>query len=223
MSTAFGLYVVFTAYLIRHHHNHNLEQVGRFGPGAAIQDNDEILRAHIQRLREMQQLQHSNEEKQVGTNQLLREPMLSKAKVGGDTALHVHVVSADVVSTPKQQPASLTLEEVDIHDMKHPKEIHKEPIKVATTASVTTTAAKPTTSQQNSTQPAADKSSTTSRILKAYLEPIYLSDWDVKPLPVRKTSQDQLHVIEYPRVNSCQRLPELWPIDDFPDADPFLP
>eukprot|EP00536_Pseudo-nitzschia_multiseries_P009147 jgi/Psemu1/257885/estExt_Genewise1Plus.C_2500012 len=60
-------------------------------------------------------------------------------------------------------------------------------------------------------------------ILKAYLEPIYLQDWETKPLPVRNITQKQLKTISYPRVNSCQRLPELWPVDDYPDADPFLP
>jgi hypothetical protein len=97
------------------------------------------------------------------------------------------------------------LEEVDIHDMKHPNEILKGPVKAVPAT---------TTSRDNPTN----------RILKAYLEPVYLSDWDTKPLPVRNTTAEQLQVLEYPRVmQSCQRLPELWPIDDFPDADPFLP
>ena len=67
------------------------------------------------------------------------------------------------------------------------------------------------------------KDKTHSRILKAHLEPIYLNDWEKKPLPVRNSTEKDLTTIEYPRVNSCRRLPELWPIDDFPDADPFLP
>ena len=62
-----------------------------------------------------------------------------------------------------------------------------------------------------------------SRMLKAHLEPIYLGDWETKPLPVRNVTEKDLTTIEYPRVNSCRKLPELWPIDDFPDADPFLP
>ena len=67
------------------------------------------------------------------------------------------------------------------------------------------------------------KDKTHSRVVKAHLEPIYLNDWEKKPLPVRNSTEKDLTTIEYPRVNSCRRLPELWPIDDFPDADPFLP
>ena len=62
-----------------------------------------------------------------------------------------------------------------------------------------------------------------SRILKAYLEPINFHDWETKPLPIRNVTEKDLTVIEYPRVNSCRQLPELWPIDDFPDRDSFLP
>lgn len=67
------------------------------------------------------------------------------------------------------------------------------------------------------------KDKPSSRILKAHLEPIYLNDWETKPLPIRNVTEKDLTTIEYPRVNSCRRLPELWPTDDFPDADPFLP
>ena len=60
-------------------------------------------------------------------------------------------------------------------------------------------------------------------VLKAYLEPIDQSLWDIKPLPVRTVAADQLTEIAYPKLNSCKRLPEQWPVDDYPDADPFLP
>lgn len=60
--------------------------------------------------------------------------------------------------------------------------------------------------------------------LRAYLEtPVHQEDWDLKPLPVRNTTRDQLKVIEYPRVKACSKLQEQFPIDDYPDADPFLP
>ena len=63
-----------------------------------------------------------------------------------------------------------------------------------------------------------------SHIMKAFVEPIKFEDWDVKPLPVRSTAtKDQLQEISFPRVNSCKRLPERWPADEYPDQDTFLP
>jgi hypothetical protein len=63
----------------------------------------------------------------------------------------------------------------------------------------------------------------TDTVLRAYLEPIDQSLWNVKPLPVRTTTANDLEVIEYPRLTSCSRLHEQFPIDDYPDKDPFLP
>ncbi len=99
-----------------------------------------------------------------------------------------------VVEHPKASP-DFDLEEVDIHEMIHPNQIKKK----------------------------NDSSKLQSRILKAHLEPIHLNDWETKPLPVRNVTEKDLTTIEYPRVNSCSKLLELWPIDDYPDADPFLP
>jgi hypothetical protein len=215
MATAFSLYVLFTAYLIRHHHT--MEREGNNGETwrLGLQDQDEILRAHIQRLRDLQQQQLPH--LQDAAHQEEASPMVADSivktigKMMGDDAYQS--VSSDRHSQPikkqnHREIVSLTLEEVDIHDMKHPKEVHKQ--------------------LMNSTIRTRDivasvQTSPGFRVLKAYLEPIYLPDWDVKPLPVRNITIDQLQVIEYPRVNSCQRLPELWPVDDFPDADPFLP
>jgi hypothetical protein len=61
------------------------------------------------------------------------------------------------------------------------------------------------------------------RTLKAYIEPIDQKSWDVKPLPVRKTTAHDLKVVQYPQLSSCSRLPEQWPVDNFPEDDPFLP
>eukprot|EP00537_Pseudo-nitzschia_pungens_P009272 CAMPEP_0172380020 /NCGR_PEP_ID=MMETSP1060-20121228/70226_1 /TAXON_ID=37318 /ORGANISM="Pseudo-nitzschia pungens, Strain cf. cingulata" /LENGTH=784 /DNA_ID=CAMNT_0013107767 /DNA_START=170 /DNA_END=2524 /DNA_ORIENTATION=+ len=97
----------------------------------------------------------------------------------------------------KESVSKFDMEEDDIHQMLKPEEINK-----ARGSSLI---------------------SSSSKILKAYLEPIYLQDWETKPLPVRNVTQKDLRTISYPRVNSCRRLPELWPIDDYPDADPFLP
>ena len=102
-------------------------------------------------------------------------------------------------SKKKAPPVHSDFEEFDIHEMVHLDEIKKR----KETSSIS--------------------SSTSSRILTAHLEPIYLHDWETKPLPVRNVTRNELTAIKYPRVNSCRQLPELWPIDDFPNADPFLP
>lgn len=63
-----------------------------------------------------------------------------------------------------------------------------------------------------------------SQVLKAFLEPIDMSSWEIKPLPVRVTATaDQLTEVKYPKLNSCSKLPEQWPTDEYPNADPFLP
>ena len=72
------------------------------------------------------------------------------------------------------------------------------------------------TGMQNNRQHQSDT------VLRAYLEPIDQSLWNVKPLPIRKTTAKDLTVVQYPDV-SCSRFQEQFPIDDYPDADPFLP
>eukprot|EP00980_Cylindrotheca_fusiformis_P011584 scaffold2744_cov136-Cylindrotheca_fusiformis.AAC.1 len=61
------------------------------------------------------------------------------------------------------------------------------------------------------------------QVLTAYLEPIDQSQWSIKPLPSRTTTPEDLTKVTFPRLNSCKRLMEQWPVDDFPDDDPFLP
>jgi hypothetical protein len=62
------------------------------------------------------------------------------------------------------------------------------------------------------------------RVLTAYLEPIVdEKKWSRKPLPVRDAKADDLIRTAFPKVNSCSRLIEQFPADNFPDADPFLP
>jgi hypothetical protein len=78
------------------------------------------------------------------------------------------------------------------------------------------------------TKPLITNSETTSktnniRILTAYLEPIDESQWDLKPLPVRTSTAKDLKEIPYSKVNSCSNLIEQWPVDEYADADPFLP
>lgn len=68
-----------------------------------------------------------------------------------------------------------------------------------------------------------DRATPKGPILTAYLEPIDRATWQNKPLPIRTSKASNLKKIQYSRVNSCRRLPEQWPVDDYPDDDPFLP
>jgi Glycosyltransferase family 92 len=61
------------------------------------------------------------------------------------------------------------------------------------------------------------------RILTAYLEHVDQEQWQTKPLPIRKTTKQELAPVLFKEVNSCNRLLEQIPADRFPDADPFLP
>jgi hypothetical protein len=61
------------------------------------------------------------------------------------------------------------------------------------------------------------------QVLTAYLEPIDQSTWDTKPLPTRTSTSSDLTKQTYPKLDSCSKLPEQWPVDEYPDADPFLP
>lgn len=67
------------------------------------------------------------------------------------------------------------------------------------------------------------KSDDKKRVLTAFLEPIDESQWEKKPLPVRTSKAEDLTEVPFERVNSCSKLIEQWPADEFPDEDPFLP
>jgi hypothetical protein len=62
-----------------------------------------------------------------------------------------------------------------------------------------------------------------STVLAAFHEKVDQSQWDFIPLPPRSPTADDLEKVEYPQLNSCQRLPEQWPADLYDDKDPFLP
>ena len=80
------------------------------------------------------------------------------------------------------------------------------------------------TTKHGADLPSKDKSEPGQQpILKAYLEPIDQDQWNVKPLPVRTQTAKDLEEVHYPQLNSCSRLPEQWPVDNYPDNDPFLP
>jgi len=70
---------------------------------------------------------------------------------------------------------------------------------------------------------AKDTNTNSNRILTAYLEPIDESQWAHKPLPVRTSTAKDLKEIRYSKLNSCSNLIEQWPVDEYPDEDPFLP
>lgn len=63
------------------------------------------------------------------------------------------------------------------------------------------------------------------RVLAAYLEPIdeSLHSNSTRPLPLRRWTSVDLEKQEFPRLSSCSRLPEQWPVDEYPENDPFLP
>lgn len=61
--------------------------------------------------------------------------------------------------------------------------------------------------------------------LKAYIEPINQKDWEIKPLPVRKTTAKDLKEEVFDRVK-CSTLPEQLPTSEEhapTNRDPFLP
>ncbi len=60
-------------------------------------------------------------------------------------------------------------------------------------------------------------------VLTAYLEPIDRETWKDKPLPPRTSTASNLKTVTFSKVNSCRRLTEQWPVDDYPEDDPFLP
>ena len=61
------------------------------------------------------------------------------------------------------------------------------------------------------------------QVLTAYVEPIDQTKWEIKPLPVRDVTASDLTKIPYRTLNSCSKLPEQFPVDDYPDDDTFLP
>jgi hypothetical protein len=62
------------------------------------------------------------------------------------------------------------------------------------------------------------------QMLAAYLEETDQSQWETRPLPSRTPKAADLTKRQYPRLNSCSKLMEQWPVDDSPvDEDPFLP
>ena len=120
---------------------------------------------------------------------------------GKGTTKQQHQQTKQVSINVQGQGDSKDLEEVDIH-MQRPVEKKKSSI-----------------IQRNS----SPRKPNNDNVLRAYLEPIFLDDWEKKPLPMRNTTASQLKVREYPQLSSCKHFVEQFPIDDFPDEDSFLP
>ena len=70
--------------------------------------------------------------------------------------------------------------------------------------------------------PSKQNSINLDRILTAYLEPNVV-DFNKKPLPMREVNAHDLVKKSYPNVNSCSKLIEQFPVNNYPDDDPFLP
>jgi hypothetical protein len=68
-----------------------------------------------------------------------------------------------------------------------------------------------------------DVFSSAPKILTAYLESPSTLDHVTRPLPIRNTTASLLKKIEFPNVNSCGRLMQDFPVDNYPLEDPFLP
>lgn len=63
-------------------------------------------------------------------------------------------------------------------------------------------------------------------VLKAFVEKIDFDELQREPLPSQRSTAaaTKLKEIAYPRLNSCSRLTQQWPVDDTPtDEDSFLP
>jgi len=60
-------------------------------------------------------------------------------------------------------------------------------------------------------------------VLTAYIEKTDFDQWEKKPLPTRETKASDLEKISFHQLKSCSDLPGQWPVDDYPDSDPFLP
>ena len=55
-------------------------------------------------------------------------------------------------------------------------------------------------------------------MLKAFVEPIDFDEWEEKPLAPRKNAKaDQLYEMSFPKLNSCKKVPEMIPADEYTD------
>jgi len=202
LGVVFFLWLTITIMVLRSGQSNVFEKgmQSDWGPMVLNRNNNKVLLEHMANLRK-------THDKESGATRQLEKQQEEHEQL---TVNKKNIVPADRFPNKKfvgqldtnKASSKVDMEEVDIFEMQHPEEIKKA---------------------QGISSISSSSSLSSSTILKAYLEPIHLQDWEEKPLPVRNVTQKQLTTIDYPRVNSCRKLPELWPIDDFPDADPFLP
>jgi hypothetical protein len=214
LATVFLLYVGLMVCMIRQTEHDNVLTNGSAGKwGPKIANSEKILRDRLETFAQKTRRKEPSLPRQSRKLPQAAHPVIKGGGANDSNQREPNDVTID--SRANIRGSSKDMEEVDIHDMKRPEEVNQarnnRPVKDKPEA---------VAKQQKADEPMAEQQ----RVLKAYLEPIHLKDWETKPLPVRTTATlDQLTVLEYPRVNSCSRLPELWPVDDYPDADPFLP
>ena len=200
LAVVFCVYVFVMVVLVGRTHTMDIEQQhSAWGP--PIEESNQIVKDHLESLAKRREIQKPKKHLLKGTNSV---PPPVKPK---DVSINAQAM---------MKGASKDMEQVEIIHMKKPDQVIDIDIKKPELVK----------KQPPRTTPKAASAQTTTgktRTLRAYLEPIYLNDWEKKPLPLRNITANQLTKIEYPRVNSCQRLTEQFPIDDYPDADPFLP
>lgn len=61
------------------------------------------------------------------------------------------------------------------------------------------------------------------KVVSLYLESRTSLDVSTQPLPVRRTSAENLRRLNFENLKTCTDLPQSLPVDDFPDDDPWLP
>jgi hypothetical protein len=223
MAMVFVAYCILMVMLVRSHHNTTI-RAGNWGP--SIANSGTIFREHLAQ----QQQQRDDERRNKSRIRPETSPIKGSSSVNEVRGLLPKAPKDVTIDSEANlmRGASKDLEEPDIHDMKRPEEIQKAkqpppPIVVEVVDSSPDPKLKAVAANASSDQPGTEQQQQQRRVLKAYLERTNFGDWETKPLPVRTTTADQLTVVEYPRLNSCRRLPELFPINDYPDADPFLP
>jgi hypothetical protein len=80
-----------------------------------------------------------------------------------------------------------------------------------------------TTSTGQTKDTSYTKGSPKDLVLTAFLEPPETLNHHATPLPVRKTIATELKKITFPNVKNCSTLMQDFPIDNYPQQDPFLP
>ena len=227
LGVVFFLYVALMVCMIHKHFGDFEGGESNWGP-PAVSQSDKVLKDHIQNLR--QKLHDDVPERQ----RKVRIPVAARPTTKGSGKKPLkEPMDVTIGAGAHFRGASKDLEALDIHADEIfakkdklpfvPVEAEAEKVEQMSQQQQNTTTKQDAKLDSNPKSGNVNSQDEESRVLKAYLEPVHVEDWGKKPLPVRNITSEQLTVIEYPRMTSCRRLPELFPIDDYPDADPFLP